>query len=98
MSKLITSACLWGVVNLTSMWAAPIYAAELRVPPPAHVGQAAECGPCGCVHVTYDYHRELRSTYGVSFDPRNFDQTQPYYYFGPVRAYPRFWCDANAIQ
>jgi hypothetical protein len=40
----------------------------------------------------------LRSTYGVSFDPRNFDQTQPYYYFGQVRAYPRFWCDANAIQ
>ena len=98
MSKLITSACLWGVVNLTSMWAAPIYAAELQLPPPAHVRQVAECGPCGCVNVTYDYHRELRSTYGVSFDPRNFDQTQPYYYFGPVRAYPRFWCDANAIQ
>jgi hypothetical protein len=98
MSKSITSACLWGAVTLTSMWAAPIYAAELQLPPPAHVRQVAECGPCGCVHVTYDYHRELRSTYGVSFDPRNFDQTQPYYYFGPVRAYPRFWCDANAIQ
>ena len=98
MSKSITSACLWGAVTLASMWAAPLYAAELQLPPPAHVRQAAECGPCGCVHVTYDYHRELRSTYGVSFDPRNFDQTQPYYYFGRVRAYPRFWCGANAIQ
>jgi len=69
-------------------------AAELGVPGPG-VQAADECGPCGCVHVTYDYHRELRSTYGVAFDPRNFDQTQPYYYFGPVRAYPRFWCDVQ---
>jgi hypothetical protein len=37
----------------------------------------------------------LRSTYGIAFDPRNFDETQPYYYFGPVRAYPRFWCDVQ---
>jgi hypothetical protein len=66
-------------------------AADLQVP----AVEAAECGPCGCVHVTYDYHRELRSTYGVAFDPRNFDQTQPYYYFGPVRAWPRYWCDVQ---
>jgi hypothetical protein len=68
-------------------------AADLGVP--AQGVQAAECGPCGCLQVTYDYHRELRSTYGIAFDPRNFDQTQPYYYFGPVRAYPRFWCDVQ---
>jgi hypothetical protein len=68
-------------------------AAELGVPGPGV--QAAECGPCGCVHVTYDYHRELRSTYGVAFDPRNFDETQPYYYYGPVRAWPRYWCDVQ---
>jgi len=71
-------------------------AADLGVPAPRV--QAAECGPCGCVHVSYDYHRELRSTYGIAFDPRNFDQTQPYYYFGPVRAYPRFWCEAQDVQ
>jgi hypothetical protein len=72
-------------------------AAELGVPGPGV--QAAECEPCGCAHVTYDYHRELRSTYGIGFDPRNFDQTQPYYYFGPVRAWPRYWCDVqqNAV-
>lgn len=72
-------------------------AADFGVPGPGV--QASECGPCGCVHVTYDYHRELRSTYGIAFDPRNFDQTQPYYYFGPVRAWPRYWCDVqqNAV-
>ena len=66
--------------------------ADLGVPGPG-VQAADECGPCGCVRVTYDYHRELRSTYGLAFDPRNFDQTQPYYYFGPDRAWPRYWCD-----
>jgi len=69
-------------------------ATDLQVP----AVEAAECGPCGCVHVSYDYHRELRSTYGVAFDPRNFDQTQPYYYFGPVRAWPRYWCDVQNVQ
>jgi hypothetical protein len=67
-------------------------AAELGV---SGSGVQAECGPCGCVHVTYDYHRQLESTYGLGFDPRNFDQTEPYYYFGPVRAYPRYWCDVQ---
>ena len=56
------------------------------------------CGPCGCLHVGYVYHRELRSTYGLSFDPRNFDQTQPYYHFGPVRAYPRYWVYADPVR
>jgi hypothetical protein len=68
-------------------------AAELGVPGPGV--QAAECGPCGCLHVAYDYHRELRSTYGTGFDPRNFDETQPYYYYGSVRAWPRYWCDVQ---
>ena len=67
-------------------------AAELETPAlsGAHVRAAPDCGPCGCLQVEYVYHRELRSTYGLSFDPRNFDTTEPYYYFGPVRRYPRF--------
>jgi hypothetical protein len=69
-----------------------VRAADLEVPPIHHA--ARSCGPCGCLHVSYAYHRELRSTYGLNFDPRNFDQTQPYYFLGPVRAYPRYWCDA----
>jgi hypothetical protein len=88
---LIAAFVVAGTVGLLA-GAPTARAADLGVPGPA---QEAECGPCGCVHVTYDYHRELRSTYGVAFDPRNFDQTQPYYYFGPVRAYPRFWCDVQ---
>jgi len=49
------------------------------------------CGCCGCLGVVYDYHRELRSTYGSHFDPRNYDQTEPHYYLGRVRAYPQYW-------
>ena len=56
------------------------------------------CGCCGCLHVTYDYHRELRSTYGSHFDPRNFDQTEPHYYFGRVRTYPQYWTDRGGIE
>jgi hypothetical protein len=58
--------------------------------------QVAECGPCGCLRVDFDYHRELRSTYGTGFDPRNYDETQPHYYFGPMRAYPRYTFDCSA--
>jgi hypothetical protein len=58
----------------------------------------ASCGCCGCLGVTYDYHRELRSTYGAHFDPRNYDQTEPHYYFGSVRAYPRYWTDLGGYE
>jgi hypothetical protein len=73
---------------------APVFAAELL--PPAgvrvhHQRVGPGCGPCGCLRVTYIYHRDIRTTYGTGFDPRNFDQTEPYFYPGPVRAYPRYW-------
>ena len=50
-------------------------AADLSVP--AAVAPAAgppRCGPCGCLGVAYVYHRSLESTYGVDFDPRNYDR------------------------
>jgi hypothetical protein len=56
------------------------------------------CGCCGCLRVTYDRHRELRSTYGAHFDPRNYDQTEPHYYFGRVRAYPQYWTDLGGYE
>jgi hypothetical protein len=56
------------------------------------------CGCCGCLHVTYDYHRVLHSTYGTHFDPRNYDQTEPHYYFGRVRAYPQYWTDLGGYE
>jgi hypothetical protein len=67
--------------------------AELQLPEPASRSGhfASDCGPCGCLRVSYIYHRDMRTTYGTGFDPRNFDQTQPYFYPGRVRAYPRFW-------
>ncbi len=66
-------------------------AAELRSPRVAHAHvRPPYCGPCGCLLITYGHHRELRSTYGLSFDPRNYDTTEPHYYLGRVRAYPRY--------
>src|ERR1700730_10161323 len=46
---------------------------------------------CGRPNVAYVYHRDLRQTYGSHFDPRNYDQTEPHYYFGPVRRYARYY-------
>ena len=100
MSKPITLAI---VVAAAGVAAVPVFAAAAELLPPAvahvrhHYG-APCCGPCGCLHVGYVYHRELGSTYGLSFDPRNFDQTEPYYHFGPIRAYPRYWVDAEPVQ
>jgi hypothetical protein len=99
MSKLMLIALVVGIVATTGAPVVPssAAAAELLALPAVHAhhhGAALWCGPCGCLHVSYAYHSELRSTYGLNFDPRNFDQTQPYYYLGPVRAYPRYWCDA----
>jgi hypothetical protein len=71
-------------------------AADRAVPRVVH--SARQCGCCGCLHVFYDYHRELRSTYGVGMDPRNYDQTEPYYRSGAVRAYPQYWSDQNGYE
>lgn len=69
----------------------PAGAAELQTP---RAVRPAYCGPCGCLQVTYVYHRALLSTYGTGFDPRNVDLTQPYYYFSrSVHAYPRYSVD-----
>jgi hypothetical protein len=75
-------------------------AAELAMPTaeaPAAVAPAQDCGPCGCLQVTYVYHPELRSTYGLGFDPRNYDQTEPHYYLGPVRPYPHYFVDGVPV-
>lgn len=71
----------------------PVGASELSVPTGAYVRTPAQCGPCGCLRVFYTHHRELRSTYGLGFDPRNYDTTEPHYYFGRMHAYPRYLVD-----
>lgn len=88
MSRRIYSAVLT-VVGTVAL-ASSVFAADLAVPVrPAHFVRA--CGPCGCLRVTYVYHRDIRTTYGTGFDPRNYDQTEPYFYPGPVRRYARYW-------
>ena len=103
MSTPMISALVVGMVTAAGVPAVPVsaVAAELLPPAVAHVRHHHAtlcCGSCGCLHVGYVYHRELRSTYGLSFDPRNFNQTEPYYHFGRVRAYPRYWVGAEPVQ
>jgi hypothetical protein len=100
MSMPTMSAVLVGIVAAAGMPAVAVSATAAELMPPAvahlrHQYASPYCGLCGCLHMSYVYHRELRSTYGLSFDPRNFDQTEPYYHFGRVRAYPRYWVDAE---
>lgn len=77
----------------------PLGAAELRAPRViVHPQHLSHCGPCGCLGVAYVYHRELRSTYGLGFDPRNYDTTQPHYYFGPIRAYRRYFVEGAPVS
>ena len=85
----MTSPLLAGIVTAAILPAVPLSAVAAELVPPAvaharyHLA-APWSGPCGCLHVSYVYHRELRTTYGTGFDPRNFDRTEPHYYFGPV--------------
>lgn len=77
----------------------PATAAEFELPAPAGQNRTQpSCGPCGCTSVIYVYHRELKSTYGLSFDPRSYDQTEPSYYLGPPRAYPRYISGCRAYS
>jgi len=95
MSKLMISALLVSMATAAGAvtLAIPAAAADLAVP----AAQAARwCPRCGCLRVTYVHHRVLGSTYGIAYDPRNYDQTEPHYYYGPVRAYPRYFVEAAA--
>lgn len=94
MSK-IAFALAAGVVAIAAvpMSGRPAQAADLLRH--ARIERPIDCGRCGCLHMTYVYHRVLEATYGAGFDPRSFDQTEPYYYWGGVRPFPRFWVDAG---
>lgn len=98
MSRIMVA--LYSAATLLVASASPsLRAAELTVPTRvahAHNRLLPYCGRCGCLRVSYVYHRELRSTYGLSFDPRNYDQTEPHYYWGPVHAYPRYFVEGCA--
>ena len=96
MSRLMTAlGGLTGALLLAS--ASTTVAADLSVQ--TRVERAgSECGPCGCLQVTYVQHPELWSTYGLDFDPRNYDTTEPHYYLGPIRAYPRFFVNGWPVS
>jgi hypothetical protein len=71
-------------------------AADLAIP--AKSAGARSCGRCGCLRVTYVHHRELLTTYGAGFDPRNYDSQEPHHFYGAVRAYPRYWVAADGVD
>ena len=93
------SVLLAGVLAAAGLTAGPGVATAADLPIPVKSARAARwCGPCGCLHVTYNYHRELLSTYGINYDPRSYDTTEPHYFHGAVRAYPRYWVAANGMR
>jgi hypothetical protein len=98
MSTIMLSARCIAVVAVVTLGAGSqaTNAADLGVAPLRSAG--AWCGPCGCLRVSYNYHRDLRSTYGIGFDPRTYDQTEPHYFHGAVRAYPRYWVCGDPLQ
>ena len=75
----------------------PLGAAELAIPRHEASAAASDCGPCGCLTVSYVYHWQLESTYGVAFDPRNYDTTEPHYFMGPIRRYPRYFINGEPV-
>jgi len=93
MSK-IAFALAAGIVAIAAVPMAGTSAQAADLLRPAYRGPI-DCGRCGCLHVTYDRHRVLEATYGAGFDPRSFDTTEPYYYWGRVQAFPRFYVDAG---
>lgn len=98
MSKPVLSTLEAAVLALAGLTATRLAATAADLPNPHHHNLTIGCGPCGCLHVSYLYHRELQSTYGLNFDPRDFDRTEPYYYLGRLRAYPRYWVDGDPTQ
>jgi len=84
---------LVGAIVLASPYS--LGAAELLAPVQA-ARAYRDCGPCGCMSVAYVHHRDMQSTYGLGFDPRNYDQTVPHFYFGRMHAYPRYFVEGGS--
>jgi hypothetical protein len=91
-------ALLGLVVFLCGIGANISGAADQTIPSAGPIVAAKQCGCCGCLRATYEFHSELRSTYGTQFDPRNYDQTTPHYYFGRMRAYPLYYSDRRGFE
>ena len=96
MSKLVRSVLMAGILAAAGATMTPAVsaAADLQVVGPAQHA-TRWCGCCGCLQASHVRHRELRTTYGTGFDPRNYDTQEPHYYFGPMRSYPRYWVSAG---
>ncbi len=83
-------------IAIGAMGAIAVSAAELAIPGGAahwHHHWHVACWDCCCLHVRYVRHRQVESTYGTGYDPRNYDQTEPHFYLGRSRTYARYWVE-----
>ena len=85
MARLQIGLVALALVATSGAWSGAV-AADLSIPRRSAEAQYDAAAPSS----VYVYHRELRQTYGTQFDPRNYDETEPHYYFGPVRRYIRY--------
>jgi hypothetical protein len=85
MVKLHVGLVAVALLAICAAWSGAV-AADRLIPRHAADRQYDAAGPS----FVYVYHRDLRQTYGTGFDPRNYDETEPHYYFGPVRRYVRY--------
>jgi hypothetical protein len=86
---------LVGVLAALAASSGSARAADL--PATTYEPSAPDCGPCGCLTVKWVYHREVETTYGAGFDPRNYDTTEPHFYLGPIRRYPRYFVNGVPV-
>jgi hypothetical protein len=82
---------LIGTVLLGEMLVAPSSnAADLPTRhPTAELPARRLDGICPCYTYTVR-HRVMFSTYGASFDPNNYDMTEPHYFLGPYKTFRRY--------
>jgi len=87
MAKLQIGLVVLALFATSSAWSGAV-AADRSIP--RRSAEAYQQYDAGAPWSVYVYHRDLRQTYGTHFDPRNYDETEPHYYFGPVRRYVRY--------
>ncbi len=80
-----------------AIWSSSAEAADVAAPRKAIAASSVErcVEVCGCWHTYYVRHRVLLSTYGAGFDPNNYDFTEPHYFYGQERFYPRYFREPN---
>lgn len=89
------SRTMIGIAFIFAAGVSPVRAADIASPREVAASRIKHCDVCGCLRTYYVHHRALLSTYGANFDPNNYDFTEPRYFYGPERPYPRYSLDPS---